>query len=132
MVISFFVSGIPKPAGSKRAVIKNGKAIVFDMSKNKQWRKDVSTVAKIAMKNFGINEPLNCPIAMGLRFVIKKPNTSKHKYPIVRPDLTKLIRCVEDAMNNIVYKDDALIIEQQCSKYYDNYSGVYVTIKTLN
>ncbi len=129
MYISFYVAGEPKPAGSKRAVIKNGKIVIFDTAKNRQWKKDVGTVAKIAMKKFGINKPIEQPVCMKLRFDLKK--SAKHNKPVVKPDLTKLVRCVEDAMTGIVYKDDALIIEQHCFKQYADKPGVHITIKTL-
>ena len=42
---------------------------------------------------------------------INKPHVS-------RPDLSNLIKFTEDALNGVVWKDDALIYELHCRKFY--------------
>lgn len=43
---------------------------------------------------------------------------SAPKYPTVRPDATKLMRPLEDALTGIVWKDDSRIVEQVVRKSY--------------
>jgi Holliday junction resolvase RusA-like endonuclease len=51
--------------------------------------------------------------------------------PVVKPDATKLLRAVEDAMTGTVYRDDAQVVEQFVSKRYGDSEGVKVTVWTL-
>ena len=39
-------------------------------------------------------------------------------YPTTRPDLTKLVRAVEDALTGVIWKDDSQVIEQANFKRY--------------
>jgi Holliday junction resolvase RusA-like endonuclease len=41
-------------------------------------------------------------------------------FPIVRPDLTKLLRSTEDAMTGIVWHDDSQIVEQNIHRTYSS------------
>jgi len=134
MKIEFFVEGIPKPAGSKRALMKNDKIVVFDMSKNRDWKRDVQIIAKKRMNELGM-KLFEGPLRMKLTFYMPIPKHLKNKdllFHTKKPDLTKLIRCVEDAMTGIVYVDDRYICEQICRKYYGNKIGVEVEISKFD
>ena len=49
---------------------------------------------------------------------LTKRLTSIGKPHVSRPDLSNLIKFVEDALNGIVWRDDALIYELHCRKIY--------------
>ncbi len=50
-----------------------------------------------------------------------KKSLKHHGAPHVsRPDLSNLIKFTEDALNGIVWEDDALIYELHCRKFYSN------------
>lgn len=38
--------------------------------------------------------------------------------PITKPDSDNLFKSVTDALNGVIYHDDAQIVDQQCSKFY--------------
>lgn len=136
--IEFFVEGFPKPAGSKNAFFRNNKIVVFDASNNKHWKRTVAWVARKTMLENNIKDLFACPIYMELTFYIKPPKNKPdliNKFHCSKPDLTKLIRCVEDAMIGVVYIDDRFIVKQTCKKLYSNKAGVKVRIskvKNLN
>lgn len=122
--IQFFVPGIPTPAGSKRAFVVKGKPVLTDSSgaKGKHWRAAVQLAAATAC-----TVPLEGPLGLFLVFKMTRPagHSGQHglkrsapMYPVVRPDTTKLVRAVEDAMTGIVWKDDAQVVWQTAVKEY--------------
>lgn len=117
-MIEFTVFGKAEPAGSKRAFVmpKTGRAVVVDAnSKAKPWKAQVAAEAAEAM---GGRELLDGALLLDVSFFLPKPKSVKRRYPTVKPDVTKLLRGVEDAMTGIVYRDDSQIVVQVASKHY--------------
>lgn len=126
--VSFTVVGVAAPAGSKRALRNphTGRVQVVDASRRApEWKALVAAAAAQAMCGA---EPLRGPLH--LRVVVHAARPASHRdrhgtvrrgapqHPAVRPDITKLVRAVEDAMTGIVYVDDAQIVEQHAAKRY--------------
>lgn len=140
-MVSFVVYGKAQPAGSKRVFhAKDGHAYVRDMSGNAgdDWRRSVAQAAGIAMMDGPL---LTGPLKLILIFYVVRPqghygsgrNAEKLKpsapmAPTTRPDLTKLIRAVEDAMTGIVWRDDSQVVIQEASKVYSERARVKVTV----
>lgn len=144
MEIAFSVHGTPRPAGSKSAFpvrCRDGRVRVnvSDASgrAGREWRKAVSVAAAAAMKGAG---PGSCPVVLRLAFRMPRPRhhylrdgTLRPDAPVThssRPDLTKLVRSVEDAMTGIVWVDDALVFVQTATKRYGDPPGVDVSVET--
>lgn len=137
--VSFTVYGKAAPAGSKSlGRTKAGAAFVRDSSgdRGKHWRTSVGQVAAAAMQG---HAPLDGPLSLEATFYVARPQTHRSKrgglvqsappFPVTRPDLTKLLRAIEDAMTGIVWRDDAQVIEQTARKVYDDADkGVRVVI----
>jgi len=49
-------------------------------------------------------------------------------YPIVKPDVTKLLRAVEDAITGICWRDDAQVVVQHAEKRYGEPARAVVAI----
>jgi crossover junction endodeoxyribonuclease RusA len=138
--VQFWVAGQPAPAGSKRGFQVGGRVQVVDANQAnlKLWRATVSQAAQAAM---GERAPFDCPLALSVRFVRKRPGghyTGKGAlsatgrrmpYPTQKPDVTKLLRAVEDALTGIVYTDDALISEQYAEKIFGDRPGALVRVQ---
>lgn len=146
MAISFFVPGLPKPAGSKKAFAhaKTGRIIVTDDSgkPGRDWRACVADNAVIAMAG---RDPLAGPVRLVLRFGLPRPKShfrtgrnagevkaSAPDYCVTKPDATKLLRAVEDALTGICWRDDAQVVAQEVTKYYWLTPGVDVEIEDMN
>lgn len=130
-MIEFAVYGTAQPAGSKKIVThpKTKRPIVIDDSKgSRPWKREV---AKIAKRRMTERELLDGPLHLTLVFVMPRPKghygTGRNagtlrpaapRWPTVKPDATKLLRCVEDALTGIVWHDDAQIVHQNVSKRY--------------
>lgn len=49
-----------------------------------------------------------------------------------RPDLSNLVKFIEDALNGVLWHDDAQIISFNARKCYHNDVGVLLTVRTLD
>ena len=54
------------------------------------------------------------------------------KRPIVRPDLDKLTRAVNDALTKVVFKDDSQVVEMNVKKIHGYPEGVKVRLYELS
>lgn len=142
-MIEFFVPGIPKPGGSKRAVIHkhSGRAVVMesDPEKNRAWRSLVADRAVSAMRGRTL---LTGPLWMSIVFFQMRPKThfvgsqydkglkkSAPRSPVVRPDYLKLTRSTEDALTGIVWRDDSQVVEAHIYKRYGERPGADIRIQ---
>lgn len=141
--VTFTVPGIAAPAGSKRGFInrKSGRVIITDDSKrSKPWQASVADAATEAMDG-----PLLAgPLELILTFTVPRPQghygtgrnagtvkQSAPLFPVVKPDVTKLVRAVEDALTGIVWRDDAQVISQHASKVYGEPASCAVEVLSL-
>lgn len=119
MLSEFFVGGIPLPKGSKTR-IGTRMVEVADMATRarsggalKRWLNAIASTARVyrcAYIDAG-------PVAMRCDFFLPRPMT-KRVHATAKPDLSKLARAVEDALNGIAYRDDAQICHAIWNKDY--------------
>ena len=121
-VIEFFVPSRPIPGGSKR----KGKAgqIIAANPKTAAWMSVVRVAAIDAYKG----DLLDGPLGFQMTFCLKRPKNhfnakgqlkpNAPKFPIVIPDLTKMIRSTEDALTGICWHDDCQVVHQITKKLY--------------
>ncbi len=89
-------------------------------------------------------EPISEPIALELVFYMSRPRShyrsgknsdmlkdSAPEHHSGRPDLDNLTKFVQDALNKIYYKDDALICQLTAYKLYSERPRTEITLKTL-
>jgi Holliday junction resolvase RusA-like endonuclease len=139
-VVSFIVYGRAVPGGSKTTgVRKDGTRYVRDdnASRVAPWKGFVAREAALTM---GEDAPLQGPLAMFVVFHLSRPlshfgrkglRPSAPARPIVRPDLTKLLRPLEDALKGIVWRDDSQVVMQYVEKRYGEPTRVEVTVWEL-
>jgi len=142
--ICFFVTGIPRPGGSKKCFrhSKTGKMIVTETGKyTGAWRDMVTMAALGAYKC----EPLTGALWVEMVFYFPRPKShfrigkysdqlkpSAPLYHTTKPDTTKLLRSTEDALTHIVWRDDSQIARQEAGKRYTlGTPGAEITIRTL-
>ena len=140
--VSFKVSGKPATAGSKRAFHHRhtGRIVVVDDCKGgKPWRKLVQAQATTKCRC-----PMTGPLRLEVTFVMPRPLSHRKKdgsiatgapaTHTVKPDATKLLRAIEDALTGIAWVDDAQIVVQYVMKRYaepGEASGALVSIAPL-
>ena len=134
--LAFTVYGQAQPAGSKVAMrTKTGKLLVRDAAKgSRPWKTQVAQAAGEAMNGTGL---LDGALELSVIFTVPRPKghfgvrglrPSAPAYPTVRPDVTKLLRAVEDACTGVVWRDDAQIIEQHAIKRYGDPGCAFVAV----
>lgn len=138
-MIKFFVPGVPATQGSKRAFYSpkaNRAFVVEDCKRNKSWRSDVRNEAQKVWNG----NPFDGAVVVYLDFYLPRPKSHKNakgqikptanRNPITKPDITKLARCVEDALKGLVWMDDSQIIQEITTKHYDDIKpcGVQVIV----
>lgn len=136
---SFFVPGVPATAGSKRAFPYRkaagglGVRVTHDNPQTTSW---MSVVRHFAHEEIAGRGPIEGPVLLGVTFHLARPKghfgTGKNsrvikdsapKYPTSKPDLTKLVRCVEDALRGLAWKDDSQVVMQITHKEYASVHG---------
>jgi Holliday junction resolvase RusA-like endonuclease len=116
--MQFEVFGQPQPQGSSRAFVnkKTGRAIVTSSNPNlKDWRDLIAREARDQMNGL---PPLDGAVTVNATFFLPRPKSVKRSDPTVKPDLDKLLRAVLDGLTNIVYRDDAQVVNANAQKLY--------------
>lgn len=137
--VVFFVWGQARPQGSKKAFILKGKnggparAILTESSKGlKTWRGDVRSAAQEAMEQTGAKGWFeNEPLVLAVSFEYLRPKSIKKTIleKVTQPDVSKLIRGVEDALTGLVFGDDRQLVKIEAEKRYGSRPGALVTVR---
>lgn len=141
--ISFFVPGVPRPAGSKTAFpFKRrdgslGASVVDSCKHTKPWQAVVSGEAR----DIYAGPILTGPIQLELAFNFLRPkshygtgrnaNRLKPSAPMhhtVKPDIDKLIRAILDALTGPIWQRDQQVTYLTARKLYDVQPGATITI----
>ena len=121
-MIKFSVEGTPIQQGSMRH-IGQGRMIHNKAVELAAWRADIASAAKLA----GC-KPILDPIAITMKFRVKRPKSVKRDYPTVAPDLDKYVRSVNDGLTGVAFADDSQVIKIVASKEYSDTPGVDIEI----
>lgn len=137
------VHGRPAPQGSKRAFVRNGRAIIVDDSANtRPWRTAVHTALVDALPADW--QPLRGPIDVQIEFRMPRPKAHYRAngelkptapgWAATVPDIDKLLRSTIDAIVTAgVIADDRLIVSIDSLKTYAPGSpGARITVIDLD
>ena len=146
MVIRFHVLGKPVPRGSKRAypIRRKDGSVGVAVSDNtgergRLWMAMVQEAARSVLPADWV--PHVGPIRLLVLFQLRRPKAhyttkgtvkpSAPARPTVKPDLTKLLRAVEDALTGVVWRDDSQVVCQAALKDYADADKTFVVIEFL-
>ena len=119
----FVVYGRPVPKGSMRAFTPRGwkRPIITDSNPEmRPWAQAVKLAAVEALER-NPNALLEGPVHLRIQFYLPCPKSApkrKVPRPTKKPDLSKLARCIEDALTGVLYHDDAQITRLEVTKVY--------------
>lgn len=142
--VSFLVPGRAQPGGSKRGFPfkRKGGGLgvrVTDANPNvAAWRDRVAYAGSMA---YGA-PLLDCALALRLTIYLVRPRghfgskglNAKGRatpFPISKPDTTKLVRALEDALTGIIWTDDARIVDQHAKKRWGERDEVLVEVAPM-
>ena len=98
--------------------------MIDDSKKSRPWKTQVAQHAGEAMAG---RDLFQGPLHLTLRFYVQRPQghygarglkPSAPTWPAKKPDCTKLLRAVEDAMQGVIYRNDSQIVGQVVTKEY--------------
>lgn len=124
---SFTVFGKQESGGSKKGGYNpnTDRVVIRDDNDNaKGWKLQVGMVAGVLMRG---RDPYSGPLGLYVTFYRERPKghfgvhgvkPSAPKFPVTKPDTTKLLRPFEDALTGIIWGDDAQIVTQHAEKRY--------------
>lgn len=143
--LAFTVLGHPMPGGSKKGFVHphTKRVVIVEDSKNKPWRNAVAAAGLQARREAGF-EITNRPLHVEFTFYRTRPlshygsgrnatnlKTSAPDYPTTRPDVLKLARAAEDALTDVIWTDDAQIIDETLHKRWGVPERVEIVIREL-
>ena len=148
MKIEFTISGKPAPAGSYRPVpIRGGGSRIIDTNpRTKPWQAKVQDRAMDYMQENKLDKIAGGVVVVS-EFYFLRPkyhyhtgrkkggclkSDAPHNYEhIVRPDVSKLARAIEDAMTGVVYVDDSQIVRHVATKHWIDNINIWPSCKII-
>lgn len=135
--MQFDIPGSPIGQGRPKFSTINGHAVAYDPEKSRNYKAYVKLLATQAMKEQGF-EMIEGPCSLDILafFEVPKSKSKKFKeralsgleYPTKKPDIDNIIKAIQDALNGLAYKDDALIVKLGVVKLYSEIPRVEVTL----
>lgn len=86
-------------------------------------------ISKKAAETF--DKPLSGPIRLKVKFLFHRPKRLKdgpEEYAPKRPDITNIIKAIEDGLNGVAFLDDAQVVSMTAEKYYHSSEDTEKTI----
>lgn len=133
-MIELTIPGEPVAAGRPRFSTAGGFARAYDPPKSRQYKKYIQTLAESVKPA----EPLEMPLTVTIKAYMGIPKSKPRKWreaaaiglqmPTKKPDADNIARCVTDAVNGVLWRDDSQIVRLTVSKHYSDEPRVEVTI----
>lgn len=132
--VSVNVKAMPQPRA--RVCTKGGRTWAYKSERVKDYEWFIANEVRLAMIDQGVEMIENVPIFMKVTVVKEPPKsfTKKQKEDalngdlqfIGRPDVSNLYKLIEDALNDVLYKDDSQIVRMTCIKLYGERDEVVI------
>lgn len=127
-MISLFIAGAPVAQGRPRFARTANGVRTFDPKKSAEWKHFV----RLRANSEGIKPfPQGMPLVLLVEFHISRPasvSKKKRPHPTVKPDLSNLLKGIEDGLNGIAWHDDAQVCQITMGKRYSDTPGVRICI----
>lgn len=125
LTVNFVVPGAPVAKGRARSAIRHGHVMHYTPEKTANYESLVRLAASRAM---GHREPGGGSVELIVLLQVPIPQSWSRKKreaalagairPKTKPDCSNVLKAIEDAMNGIVYIDDAQIADVTVRKRY--------------
>jgi Holliday junction resolvase RusA-like endonuclease len=134
------VHGEAKPQGSKKGFYnkKLGRVQMVESSaKLPAWRSQVTNTARQQYAGPLLDQPLKMTLIIDRvrpksHFNTKgmlNANGRAYPYPTAKPDLSKLLRAIEDSLTKVIYRDDSLIVEHSLVKRWGDSAKTTIIVE---
>ena len=136
--LMFEIPGSPIGQGRPKFSTINGHAKAYDPEKSRNYKAYVKLLATQAMKDTGFTM-LEGPCCLDILAFFEVPKSKSKKFreralmglerPTKKPDLSNIIKGIEDALNGLAYKDDSSIVYLSVAKHYSEIPRVEVILR---
>lgn len=134
-MITIELAGVPRGKGRPRFVKATG--IAFTPARTRSYESDLKLAAQDVMDG---RPPLDCPLRVVVTAMMPVPRSwSRVKQrlallgallPTGRPDWENIAKCL-DALNQVVWRDDALIVDGRIVKQYSERPALRIEVTPL-
>lgn len=111
---------------------------MYDPPKTAKFKRELKQLAMLEMQD---KNKFDSAISVTIRFFRKVQKsisrkeharrTQGHVRPIVKPDLDNYIKSTLDALNGVIWTDDATIVELNTSKWYADDPRIEIEVKEI-
>ena len=136
--LKFEVPGSPIGQGRPKFSTINGHAKAYDPEKSRNYKAYVKLLATQAMREQGFTM-IEGPCCLDILAFFEVPKSKSKKFkeralmglerPTKKPDLSNIVKGIEDALNGLVYKDDSSIVYLSVAKHYSEVPRVEVIVQ---
>lgn len=136
MGLNIEIPGEAVPQGRPRFNRYTGRA--YDPEKSKQYKAKVQTEAK----KVAPVKPVECPVCLFIKIYRSIPKSfSKKKrqaiadgrlLPTTKPDVSNIVKGIEDALNGVWYADDSQIVSLYAIKHYSDEPRVFIGMEAMD
>lgn len=115
--------------------------MLYDPKKVKQFKIAVGNMARVQMKQNEWERLEDRPLMLDVTFYrpiqqsiskVEHDRRARHEVlPIVKPDNSNYLKSLEDALNGIVWKDDALITDIRARKRYAEQPRIEIEVEEI-
>lgn len=132
--LSFTIPGDARGKGRPRAARIGGHTRLYTDAKTLGYENLVRYLAAEAMKGAA---PLDGPLRLVVTVSVVPPRSASFKkqqamimgmWPAKKPDLSNILKAIEDGMNGVVFHDDAQIVQIVARKAYSVLSRAEVSV----
>lgn len=118
--VSLEVLGLPQAKGSTRAFLPKGRQwpVVTSTNRNlKAWELQIRATAQAAANGVFFERGT---VAVDVRFYLPRPKSAPKRVTThcTKPDLDKLVRAVDDALTQVLWRDDSQVTEIYATKVF--------------
>ena len=138
--LKFEVPGSPIGQGRPKFSTINGHAVAYDPEKSRNYKAYVKLLATQAMKEQGFTM-IDGPCCLDILACFEVPKSKSKKFreaalnglerPTKKPDLSNIVKGIEDALNGLAYKDDSSIVFLSVAKCYSEVPRVEVILREI-
>lgn len=136
--LKFEVPGSPIGQGRPKFSTINGHAKAYDPEKSRNYKAYVKLLATQAMREQGFTM-IEGPCCLDILAFFEVPKSKSKKFkeralmglerPTKKPDLSNIVKGIEDALNGLAYKDDSSIVCLSVAKCYSEIPRVEVILR---
>lgn len=139
-MIRFTIPGPAVPQGRPRLTTRGRYPHAYDPQESRKYKLLVRIMAKSAMFEQGA-APLEGPVMLSVQEFRAIPQSWSRKkreaalegsiFPTTKPDMSNIVKGIEDAMNGIVWHDDSQVVITRTMKIYDETPRVEVEVREV-